>query len=68
MRMRFTVARVAALSVLIGLLLMSSDAGSQSRPAAKPGGSRAADAPQIDAVLTHAPDVPPPITRRTRRR
>jgi nitrite reductase (NO-forming) len=58
-------ARLVGLTVAMGLLLVSSpDAGSQSRPAAKPGGGRAPNASLIEAVLTSAPEVPPPITRR----
>ena len=64
MRTRFTFARVVGLTVAIGLLLVSHDAGSQNRPAAKPGGGRAPNGSQVEAVLTLAPEVPPPITRR----
>ncbi len=58
-------ARSSACRSRSGLLLVSShDAGSQSRPAAKPGGGRAPNASPIEAALTPAPEVPPPITRR----
>ena len=62
-RLRST--RLVSLSVAMGLLLVSShDADSQSRSAGKPGGGRAPNGRPIEAVLTHAPEVPPPITRR----
>jgi nitrite reductase (NO-forming) len=49
-----------------GLLLVSTqDASSQGRTPAKPAAAAAAKAGNgIEAVLTSAPDVPPPITRR----
>src|SRR5215472_858364 len=57
--------RLVVLSAAIGLLLASPHgAGSQNRPAARPGGDRPSNGSSVEAVLTHAPDVPPPITRR----
>ena len=50
----------------VGLLLLSThDASSQTRPPAKPAAAATAKAgAPVEAVLTSAPEVPPPITRR----
>src|SRR5215470_13439431 len=63
MRTRFTLVGTVALSIAIGLLLVAYNAGSQGRPATKAGNTRT-DGAEIEATLTNAPDVPPPITRR----
>jgi nitrite reductase (NO-forming) len=54
---------MVALAIAIGLLLVAYNAGSQGRPATKPGNTRT-DAAALEAMLTNAPEVPPPITRR----
>jgi nitrite reductase (NO-forming) len=46
------------------LLLSAQDASSQGGQAGKPAAATAPAASTIEAVLTSAPDVPPPITRR----
>src|SRR5262245_27799258 len=63
MRTRFTLVGTVVLSIAIGLLLVAYNAGSQGRPGTKAGNSRT-DSGVIEATLTNAPDVPPPITRR----